>query len=185
MGLSPTCINLLTTGWSCTAFRSFTWDSSVSLILNERCLKFVIVWDGHCVSDRNGLQLMTARKRQEGSRRGSVYSIFYVMITINSPVIYFNYSTSKILLFYGMTGNIKYIFLFWTRFFWRLHPQMVEAELVLLKSFWPELPNKIDAAYENPIKDLVFIFKGEFLILLLAEKYTYLIKLNRWCKGNQ
>ncbi|KFV42420.1 Collagenase 3, partial [Gavia stellata] len=47
------------------------------------------------------------------------------------------------------------------RFFWRLHPQMVEAELVLLKSFWPELPNKIDAAYENPIKDLVFMFKGK------------------------
>ncbi|NXI60091.1 MMP13 Collagenase, partial [Chloroceryle aenea] len=57
--------------------------------------------------------------------------------------------------------NIKYIFFFCTRFFWRLHPQMVEAELVLLKSFWPELPNKIDAAYENPIKDLVFMFKGK------------------------
>ncbi|NXJ32365.1 MMP13 Collagenase, partial [Ciconia maguari] len=55
----------------------------------------------------------------------------------------------------------KIYFFFWTRFFWRLHPQMVEAELVLLKSFWPELPNKIDAAYENPIKDLVFVFKGK------------------------
>uniref|UniRef100_A0A8V5GXC8 Collagenase 3 n=1 Tax=Melopsittacus undulatus TaxID=13146 RepID=A0A8V5GXC8_MELUD len=52
--------------------------------------------------------------------------------------------------------------IFKDRFFWRLHPQMVDAELVLLKSFWPELPNKIDAAYENPIKDLVFMFKGEF-----------------------
>ncbi|PKU41799.1 collagenase 3 [Limosa lapponica baueri] len=51
--------------------------------------------------------------------------------------------------------------IFKDRFFWRLHPQMVEAELVLLKSFWPELPNKIDAAYENPIKDLVFMFKGK------------------------
>ncbi|NWV00018.1 MMP13 Collagenase, partial [Upupa epops] len=47
------------------------------------------------------------------------------------------------------------------RFFWRLHPQLVEAELVLLKSFWPELPNQIDAAYENPLKDLVFVFKGK------------------------
>lgn len=46
---------------------------------------------------------------------------------------------------------------------------MVEAELVLLKSFWPELPNKIDAAYENPIKDLVYMFKGEFLMLLLQK----------------
>lgn len=127
---------------------------------------------------------MTMRKGKERSKRGSVYSIFYVMITINSPVIYFNYSISKILLFYAMTRNPKCIFFFSTRFFWRLHPQMVEAELVLLKSFWPELPNKIDAAYENPIKDLVFMFKGEFLILLLAEKYTYLVRLNRWCKGN-
>ncbi|KFO86872.1 Collagenase 3 [Buceros rhinoceros silvestris] len=57
--------------------------------------------------------------------------------------------------------TIKHIFFFGTRFFWRLHPQMVEAELVLIKSFWPELPNKIDAAYENPIKDLVFMFKGK------------------------
>lgn len=56
---------------------------------------------------------------------------------------------------------------------------MVEAELVLLKSFWPELPNKIDAAYENPIKDIVFVFKGEFSILVLAEKYTYLINLSK------
>lgn len=127
---------------------------------------------------------MTMRKGKERPKRGSVYSIFYVTITINSPVIYFNYSISKILLFYAMTRNPKCIFFFSTRFFWRLHPQMVEAELVLLKSFWPELPNKIDAAYENPIKDLVFMFKGEFPILLLAEKYTYLIKLNRWCKGN-
>ncbi|NXV77460.1 MMP13 Collagenase, partial [Atlantisia rogersi] len=55
----------------------------------------------------------------------------------------------------------KTIFFSCTRFFWRLHPQMVEAELVLLKSFWPELPNKIDAAYENPVKDLVFMFKGK------------------------
>lgn len=56
---------------------------------------------------------------------------------------------------------------------------MVEAELVLLKSFWPELPNKIDAAYENPVKDLVFMFKGEFSILLLSEKYTHLVKLGK------
>ncbi|CAH2225384.1 collagenase 3 [Pelobates cultripes] len=52
-------------------------------------------------------------------------------------------------------------FIFKDRFFWRLHPQMVEAELVLIKSFWPELPNKIDAAYEYPQKDLIYIFKGK------------------------
>ncbi|CAM5073248.1 unnamed protein product [Natator depressus] len=50
--------------------------------------------------------------------------------------------------------------IFKDRFFWRLHPQVVDAELVLIKSFWPELPNKIDAAYENPMKDHVFIFRG-------------------------
>uniref|UniRef100_A0A7M4G0S7 Collagenase 3 n=1 Tax=Crocodylus porosus TaxID=8502 RepID=A0A7M4G0S7_CROPO len=54
------------------------------------------------------------------------------------------------------------LLIFKDRFFWRLHPQMVEPELVLTKSFWPELPNKFDAAYENPIKDRVFMFKGEF-----------------------
>ncbi|XP_019385812.1 PREDICTED: collagenase 3-like [Crocodylus porosus] len=52
------------------------------------------------------------------------------------------------------------LLIFKDRFFWRLHPQMVEPELVLTKSFWPELPNKFDAAYENPIKDRVFMFKG-------------------------
>ncbi|KAM8976294.1 collagenase 3-like [Pelodytes ibericus] len=52
-------------------------------------------------------------------------------------------------------------FIFKDRFFWRLHPQMVEPELVLTKSFWPELPSKIDAAYEYPEKDLIYIFKGK------------------------
>uniref|UniRef100_A0A8C5WEH7 Collagenase 3 n=1 Tax=Leptobrachium leishanense TaxID=445787 RepID=A0A8C5WEH7_9ANUR len=52
-------------------------------------------------------------------------------------------------------------FIFKDRFFWRLHPQMVEAELTLIKSFWPELPNKIDAAYEYSQKDLIYIFKGK------------------------
>lgn len=62
---------------------------------------------------------------------------------------------------------------------------MVEAELVLIKSFWPELPNKIDAAYENPIKDLVFMFKGEFFVLLLAGKSTYSLKFNERQRGNE
>lgn len=39
---------------------------------------------------------------------------------------------------------------------------MTDAELTVIKSFWPELPSKIDAAYENPQKDLVYIFRGEF-----------------------
>uniref|UniRef100_W5LYS5 Collagenase 3 n=1 Tax=Lepisosteus oculatus TaxID=7918 RepID=W5LYS5_LEPOC len=50
--------------------------------------------------------------------------------------------------------------IFKDRFYWRLHPQMVEPEQTLIKMTWPSIPNKIDAAYENPAKDLVFIFKG-------------------------
>nr|ASW27997.1 matrix metallopeptidase 13 [Ambystoma mexicanum] len=50
--------------------------------------------------------------------------------------------------------------IFKDRFFWRQHPQMTDVELVLIKNFWPELPNKIDAAYEYPEKDLIFIFRG-------------------------
>lgn len=37
----------------------------------------------------------------------------------------------------------------------------MDAELFLTKSFWPELPNRIDAAYEHPSRDLIFIFRGE------------------------
>lgn len=155
MGLSSTSINLLLFGWSCTAFRSFSWDSNVSLTLNERSLKYVFGWDYHCVSGRNGLQLIAARK-------GKVWEGLCLCNILQHIK---NTAT--------LQHDKKYMLLFWTRFFWRLHPQMVEAELVLLKSFWPELPNKIDAAYENPIKDLVFMFKGEFSILLLAEKSTH------------
>ncbi|KAM8853170.1 collagenase 3-like isoform 2-T2 [Synchiropus picturatus] len=50
--------------------------------------------------------------------------------------------------------------IFKDRFYWRLHPQMPEAEQTLIKSTWPSLPNKVDAAYENPEKDLVIIFSG-------------------------
>ncbi|KAM5246251.1 collagenase 3-like [Ctenodactylus gundi] len=51
--------------------------------------------------------------------------------------------------------------IFKDRFFWRLHPQQVDAELFLIKSFWPDLPNNIDAAYEQPSEDKIFIFKGK------------------------
>ncbi|XP_005998657.1 collagenase 3-like [Latimeria chalumnae] len=51
--------------------------------------------------------------------------------------------------------------IFKDRFFWRQHPQMVDAELTLIKSFWPEIPNRIDAAYEYSEKDRVFLFKGK------------------------
>uniref|UniRef100_A0A8C2EAU6 Collagenase 3 n=1 Tax=Cyprinus carpio TaxID=7962 RepID=A0A8C2EAU6_CYPCA len=50
--------------------------------------------------------------------------------------------------------------IFKDRFYWRLHPQMPEPEQTLIKSTWPELPNQVDAAYENPEKDIVIIFSG-------------------------
>ncbi|KAG9333357.1 hypothetical protein JZ751_012766 [Albula glossodonta] len=50
--------------------------------------------------------------------------------------------------------------IFKDRFYWRLHPQMPEPEQTLIKSTWPSIPKKVDAAYENPEKDLVFIFSG-------------------------
>ncbi|KAL7983300.1 hypothetical protein Chor_000176 [Crotalus horridus] len=50
--------------------------------------------------------------------------------------------------------------IFKDRFFWRLHPQMVEADLVQIRSFWPEIPTKIDAAYEHSDKDRVLLFRG-------------------------
>ncbi|KAJ0021851.1 hypothetical protein NQD34_009341 [Periophthalmus magnuspinnatus] len=50
--------------------------------------------------------------------------------------------------------------IFKDRFYWRIHPQFVEPEQTLIKNTWPSLPNKVDAAYENPEKDQVFIFSG-------------------------
>ncbi|XP_043928518.1 collagenase 3-like [Protopterus annectens] len=50
--------------------------------------------------------------------------------------------------------------IFKDRFFWRHHPQMTDIELSLIKSYWPDLPKKVDAAYESSSKDRVYIFKG-------------------------
>ncbi|XP_037534031.1 collagenase 3 [Nematolebias whitei] len=50
--------------------------------------------------------------------------------------------------------------IFKDEFYWRLHPQMPEPQQTLIKSTWPSLSKKVDAAYENPEKDLVFIFSG-------------------------
>ncbi|KAG5836799.1 hypothetical protein ANANG_G00232440 [Anguilla anguilla] len=46
------------------------------------------------------------------------------------------------------------------RFYWRIHPQLPDPDQMLIKSTWPSIPKKVDAAYENPEKDLVFIFSG-------------------------
>lgn len=52
------------------------------------------------------------------------------------------------------------IFFFKDKFFWRRHPQLRRVELNFISLFWPSLPNGIQAAYEDPERDLVFLFKG-------------------------
>ncbi|XP_041851829.1 collagenase 3 [Melanotaenia boesemani] len=64
------------------------------------------------------------------------------------------------LTFDAVTGLRGETIIFKDSFYWRLHPQMPEPQQTLIKSTWPSLPNKVDAAYENPEKDLVIIFKG-------------------------
>ncbi|KAL4647239.1 collagenase 3-like [Arapaima gigas] len=59
-----------------------------------------------------------------------------------------------------LTDNTELTDTIMCRFYWRLHPQLPEPEQTLIKSTWPTLPNKVDAAYESPEKDLVFIFSG-------------------------
>ncbi|XP_053312476.1 matrix metalloproteinase-18-like [Spea bombifrons] len=44
--------------------------------------------------------------------------------------------------------------------FWRKIPQFTEVEYNPIKSFWPGLPNGIQAAYEYPERDQVLLFKG-------------------------
>ncbi|XP_053372476.1 collagenase 3-like [Clarias gariepinus] len=50
---------------------------------------------------------------------------------------------------------------FKNRFFWRVQPQLTTIEQLPIKYFWPELPDNIDAAFEDPSADLVYIFKGQ------------------------
>ncbi|XP_017344516.1 collagenase 3 [Ictalurus punctatus] len=52
-------------------------------------------------------------------------------------------------------------YFFKNKFFWRHHPQIPQNEQFLIKTFWPELPDDIDAAFEDPSADLVYIFKGQ------------------------
>ncbi|XP_043928519.1 collagenase 3-like [Protopterus annectens] len=60
------------------------------------------------------------------------------------------------------------VIVFKDRFFWRIHPQMAEVSLYLIKSHWTDLPDKIDAAYEYPGTDYVYIFKGRKIWALNA-----------------
>ncbi|KAG9329982.1 hypothetical protein JZ751_028377 [Albula glossodonta] len=46
------------------------------------------------------------------------------------------------------------------RFFWRSYPQSSKAVQTLIKNFWPEVPDDLDAAYESRRTDMVYLFKG-------------------------
>uniref|UniRef100_A0A8C9ST62 interstitial collagenase n=1 Tax=Scleropages formosus TaxID=113540 RepID=A0A8C9ST62_SCLFO len=50
---------------------------------------------------------------------------------------------------------------FKNRFFWRVYSLSNQPQLSLIKSFWPDIPDDIDAAYESLSRDWVFVFKGE------------------------
>uniref|UniRef100_A0A8C8H9Z9 interstitial collagenase n=1 Tax=Oncorhynchus tshawytscha TaxID=74940 RepID=A0A8C8H9Z9_ONCTS len=45
------------------------------------------------------------------------------------------------------------------RFFWRSYSQNSEPQQSLIKNYWPELPDNINAAYESQLSDRVFLFK--------------------------
>uniref|UniRef100_A0A8C7I4J4 interstitial collagenase n=1 Tax=Oncorhynchus kisutch TaxID=8019 RepID=A0A8C7I4J4_ONCKI len=45
------------------------------------------------------------------------------------------------------------------RFFWRSYSQNSQPQQSLIKNYWPELPDNINAAYESQLSDRVFLFK--------------------------
>ncbi|KAL2095334.1 hypothetical protein ACEWY4_010053 [Coilia grayii] len=53
------------------------------------------------------------------------------------------------------------MFFFKDSFFWRSSPHSWSAEQHLIKSYWPEVPSTIDAAYENAASDRVILIKGK------------------------
>ncbi|XP_041055072.1 collagenase 3-like [Carcharodon carcharias] len=62
---------------------------------------------------------------------------------------------------FDAVGKIRgEVMFFKDRFFWRVHPQLPSTMLMRIHSQWPELPSKIDASYENVIKDVTLFFKG-------------------------
>ncbi|XP_062380006.1 collagenase 3-like [Sardina pilchardus] len=47
------------------------------------------------------------------------------------------------------------------RFLWRSYPLRPNPQLHLMSNYFPDVPENIDAAYENPKSQTVFIFKGQ------------------------
>ncbi|XP_036379355.1 collagenase 3-like [Megalops cyprinoides] len=47
------------------------------------------------------------------------------------------------------------------RFLWRVTSQARKPQQVLIKSIWPDIPNKLDAAYESQETDMLYLFKDQ------------------------
>lgn len=95
-----------------------------------------------------------------------LFLIFWFIGGSTALVHWFDYVCFDSLLFLG-------------RFYWRVHPNMAEPELALIKSTWPMLPNKVDAAFENPHSDRVFIFSGRLCLFPTGG----LNRVTRWMLG--
>ncbi|XP_069495142.1 matrix metalloproteinase-18-like [Ambystoma mexicanum] len=52
------------------------------------------------------------------------------------------------------------ILFFKDKMFWRKIPDNSEVRSYLVETFWPSLPSGIEAAYENPVADEIYFFKG-------------------------
>lgn len=57
-------------------------------------------------------------------------------------------------------------FYMYSRHFWRKSLRTLEPGFYLISSFWPSLPSGMDAAYEVTSRDIVFIFKGNYYIII-------------------
>ncbi len=56
---------------------------------------------------------------------------------------------------------MKWLHISLCSFFWRRSPSRSVTQLSI-KSFWLKAPDNIDAAYEDPVQDKLFFFKGIF-----------------------
>lgn len=66
----------------------------------------------------------------------------------------------------GRLFKVFISFYMYFRHFWRKSFRRLEPEFHLISSFWPPLPSSIDAACEVISKDTVFIFKGNYFIII-------------------
>ncbi|XP_074072662.1 matrix metalloproteinase-27 isoform X1 [Macrotis lagotis] len=64
------------------------------------------------------------------------------------------------LTFDAVTTLRREVIFFKDRYLWRIYPELSEVEFELISSFWPALPDGIQAAYEND-RDEILIFKDE------------------------